>query len=90
MAFFFFFFVTKSVFEQWSRPALGVSGGPDSMALCVLTAKWKTEGLSGVNKTDGFIDGLVAVVVDHGLRQESRDEAELVCSRVSDIGKKKV
>ncbi|KAL0655863.1 hypothetical protein Bca4012_076447 [Brassica carinata] len=68
------------------RIALGVSGGPDSMALCVLTAKWKTEGLSGVNKTDGFIDGLVAVVVDHGLRQESRDEAELVCSRVSDIG----
>ncbi|CAN7126935.1 unnamed protein product [Brassica rapa subsp. narinosa] len=68
------------------RIALGVSGGPDSMALCVLTAKWKTEGLSGVSKTDGFIDGLVAVVVDHGLRQESRDEAELVCSRVSDMG----
>ncbi|WZZ03571.1 hypothetical protein YC2023_089492 [Brassica napus] len=61
-------------------------GGPDSMALCVLTAKWKTEGLSGVSKTDGFIDGLVAVVVDHGLRQESRDEAELVCFRVSDMG----
>ncbi|KAJ0234666.1 tRNA(Ile)-2-lysyl-cytidine synthase [Hirschfeldia incana] len=68
------------------RIALGVSGGPDSMALCVLTAKWKTEGLSGVNKTDGFIDGLVAVIVDHGLRQESKDEAELVCSRVSDMG----
>ncbi|KAJ4894501.1 Adenine nucleotide alpha hydrolases-like superfamily protein [Raphanus sativus] len=68
------------------RIALGVSGGPDSMALCVLTAKWKTEGSSGVNKTDGFIDGLVAVVVDHGLRQESKDEAELVCSRVSDMG----
>ncbi|KAG2306910.1 hypothetical protein Bca4012_084134 [Brassica carinata] len=68
------------------RIALGVSGGPDSMALCVLTAKWKTEGLSDVSKTDGFIDGLVAVVVDHGLRQESKDEAELVCSRVSDMG----
>lgn len=56
------------------------------MALCVLTAKWKTEGLSCVNKTDGFIDGLVAIVVDHGLRQESKDEAELVCSRVSQMG----
>ncbi|CAD5324040.1 unnamed protein product [Arabidopsis thaliana] len=69
-----------------NRIALGVSGGPDSMALCVLTAKWKTEGLSCVNKTDGFIDGLVAIVVDHGLRQESKDEAELVCSRVSQMG----
>ncbi|CAH8383052.1 unnamed protein product [Eruca vesicaria subsp. sativa] len=68
------------------RIALGVSGGPDSMALCVLTAKWKTEGLSGVNKTDGFIDGLVAVIVDHGLRQESKDEAQLVSSRVSEMG----
>ncbi|VVB15010.1 unnamed protein product [Arabis nemorensis] len=68
------------------RIALGVSGGPDSMALCVLTAKWKTEGLSGVNKTDGFIDGLVAIVVDHGLRQESKDEADVVCCRVSEMG----
>ncbi|XP_019097100.1 PREDICTED: uncharacterized protein LOC104766387 [Camelina sativa] len=68
------------------RIALGVSGGPDSMALCVLAAKWKTEGLGCVNKSDGFIDGLVAVVVDHGLRQESKDEAQLVCSRVSEMG----
>lgn len=56
------------------------------MALCVLTAKWKTEGLSCVERRDGFIDGLVAVVVDHGLRQESKDEAELVSSRVSEMG----
>ncbi|CAA7045775.1 unnamed protein product [Microthlaspi erraticum] len=68
------------------RIALGVSGGPDSMALCVLTAKWKTEGLISVEKRDGFIDGLVAVVVDHGLRQESKDEAVLVRSRVSEMG----
>ncbi|CAN8268602.1 unnamed protein product [Cochlearia groenlandica] len=68
------------------RIALGVSGGPDSMALCVLTAKWKTQGLSCVNDTDGFIDGLVAIIVDHGLRQESKDEAEAVCSRVSHMG----
>ncbi|KAL1190554.1 tRNA(Ile)-lysidine synthase [Cardamine amara subsp. amara] len=66
--------------------ALGVSGGPDSMALCVLTANWKTQGLSCVNDKDGFIDGLVAIVVDHGLRQESKNEAELVCSRVSQMG----
>ncbi|XP_010532861.1 PREDICTED: uncharacterized protein LOC104808766 isoform X2 [Tarenaya hassleriana] len=68
------------------RIALGVSGGPDSMALSVLTANWKTEGQNGVNKTDGLIDGLVAIVVDHGLRQESKDEAEAVSCRVSEMG----
>ncbi|PPR97133.1 hypothetical protein GOBAR_AA23530 [Gossypium barbadense] len=66
--------------------ALGVSGGPDSMALCVLAASWKTEGLYGVDNSGKFIDGLLAIIVDHGLRSESKDEASLVGNRVSEIG----
>lgn len=68
-----------------NRIALGVSGGPDSMALCVLAANWKTEGLNGIAKKDGFIDGLLAIIVDHGLRAESKDEAIQVRHRVSDM-----
>ncbi|XP_027068117.1 uncharacterized protein [Coffea arabica] len=70
------------------RLALGVSGGPDSMALCVLAAMWKREGQCGIEVIDssGFIDGLMAIVVDHGLRRESKEEANLVCSRVTKMG----
>ncbi|KAH7572574.1 hypothetical protein ACOSP7_015376 [Xanthoceras sorbifolium] len=68
------------------RIALGVSGGPDSMALCVLTANWKTEGQNVVGDDGGFIDGLLAIIVDHGLREESQEEAKMVSSRVSDMG----
>ncbi|GAV78437.1 ATP_bind_3 domain-containing protein, partial [Cephalotus follicularis] len=69
------------------RIALGVSGGPDSMALCVLTTNWKIEGLlDGVNQTGGFVDGLLAIIVDHGLRAESKQEANIVSSRVSRMG----
>ncbi|XP_021903238.1 uncharacterized protein LOC110818616 isoform X1 [Carica papaya] len=68
------------------RIALAVSGGPDSMALCVLTANWKTDGPNAVGHLGGFIDGLLAVIVDHGLRAESRDEANLVLRRVSEMG----
>lgn len=66
--------------------ALGVSGGPDSMALCVLAANWKTEGLYGFENSGKIIDGLLAIIVDHGLRSESKDEASLVRNRVSEMG----
>ncbi|KAI9119314.1 hypothetical protein K1719_009989 [Acacia pycnantha] len=66
------------------RIALGVSGGPDSMALCVLTLWWKTAGLKAQN--GGFIDGLIAIMVDHGLRAESKLEADVVSQRVSKMG----
>ncbi|MQL91738.1 hypothetical protein Taro_024343, partial [Colocasia esculenta] len=60
------------------RIALGVSGGPDSMALCVLTAGWKSSGLMGKSEGSGFVDGLLGIVVDHRLRPESTDEANLI------------
>ena len=66
--------------------AVGVSGGPDSMALCVLTASWKS---SGKNENSAFVDGLLGIVVDHKLRPESTDEANLVCSRVLNLGKRR-
>ncbi|PON50553.1 tRNA(Ile)-lysidine synthase [Parasponia andersonii] len=68
------------------RVALGVSGGPDSMALCVLAAHWKTNGLNTNRDSDGFINGLLAIIVDHGLRAESKEEANIVSRRVSTMG----
>ncbi|KAG6587963.1 hypothetical protein SDJN03_16528, partial [Cucurbita argyrosperma subsp. sororia] len=68
------------------RIALGVSGGPDSMALCVLMAGWKMDSLNATGKSSTFIDGLLAIVVDHGLRAESRDEANVVRNRVTQMG----
>ncbi|XP_022749822.1 uncharacterized protein LOC111299109 [Durio zibethinus] len=72
--------------KRRNRIALGVSGGPDSMALCILAANWKTEGLCGNGDSGKFIDGLLAIIVDHGLRPESKDEASLVGHRVSEMG----
>ncbi|KAL3532450.1 hypothetical protein ACH5RR_005971 [Cinchona calisaya] len=74
--------------KRHHRLALGVSGGPDSVALCVLAAMWTRDANSsiGLNDSSGFIEGLMAIVVDHGLRPESRDEANLVCRRVTNMG----
>ncbi|XP_015688887.2 uncharacterized protein LOC102705885 [Oryza brachyantha] len=72
------------------RVAVGVSGGPDSMALCVLAAAWKRAGEEreggGAGNASGFVDGLLGVVVDHGLRPESADESRLVRDRVRGMG----
>lgn len=58
------------------------------MALCVLAANWKTEGRYRYESDNSgqFIDGLLAIIVDHGLRSESKDEASLVGHRVSEMG----
>lgn len=66
--------------------AIGVSGGPDSMALCALTAFWKAQGFNGKCDSEGFIDGILAIIVDHGLRAESTEEASIVSNRVAKMG----
>ncbi|KAL5727821.1 tRNA(Ile)-lysidine synthetase [Ranunculus cassubicifolius] len=37
------------------RIAMGVSGGPDSVALCVLAAGWKSDAQIGKDETNGWI-----------------------------------
>ncbi|KAL8503795.1 hypothetical protein ACS0TY_022497 [Phlomoides rotata] len=68
------------------RIAIAVSGGPDSIALCVLTGGWKTENFDDAIKGSKPVEGLLAIVVDHGLRTESAEEANLVRRRVLDMG----
>src|SRR5205085_2119324 len=60
----------KRLFADWkSAPAivLAVSGGPDSIALMWLAARWRRALARGPR--------LVAVTVDHGLRPEAAREA---------------
>ncbi|GBQ56299.1 tRNA lysidine(34) synthetase TilS [Komagataeibacter swingsii] len=52
--------------------AVAVSGGADSMALAILARQWRHD--------------VVALVVDHGLRAESRSEAEQTLTRLSMLG----
>lgn len=54
-------------FELVPRLAVGVSGGPDSLALALLAAEW-------VGARHG---SLIALIVDHGLRPEAAAEAGL-------------
>ena len=63
----------KTLFDPLARAAsliLAISGGPDSTALLVLAARWRSARKSGPK--------LVAVTVDHGLRRSSAAEARAV------------
>jgi tRNA(Ile)-lysidine synthase len=63
----------KRLFADWkTAPALllAVSGGPDSIALMWLAARWRSALARGPR--------LVAVTVDHGLRTEAAAEAREV------------
>ena len=63
----------KALFADWkAAPALllAVSGGPDSMALMWLAARWRNALTQGPR--------LIAVTVDHGLRSEAAAEARNV------------
>jgi tRNA(Ile)-lysidine synthase len=63
----------KRLFADWkAAPALllAVSGGPDSMALMWLAARWRNALARGPR--------LIAVTVDHGLRSEAAAEARSV------------
>ncbi|MXN65401.1 tRNA lysidine(34) synthetase TilS [Stappia sp. GBMRC 2046] len=53
------------------RIAVGVSGGPDSLALLYILSRWRAEDRSR---------GIVAFTVDHGLRPEAADEAAHVAA----------
>ncbi|XP_051131389.1 uncharacterized protein LOC127251649 isoform X2 [Andrographis paniculata] len=67
--------------------AMAVSGGPDSIALCILTAGWKFDYFDAETKgSSKSNDGLLAIVVDHRLRAESAEEANLVHNRITDMG----
>ncbi|WP_158044976.1 tRNA lysidine(34) synthetase TilS [Skermanella pratensis] len=57
-------------FEPRPRVAVGVSGGPDSLALCLLLKAW-------ADRSGG---SLLALTVDHGLRHNAAEEAVQVGS----------
>ena len=57
---------------------LAVSGGPDSTALMVLSARWR--------KTLKNKPELIAVTVDHGLRKEAKREAAAVARLARKLG----
>jgi tRNA(Ile)-lysidine synthetase-like protein len=62
-------------FENQPKVALGVSGGPDSMALASLLHKW-------IKLQNGK---LTALVFDHGIRFNSKDESLQVKSMLTDL-----
>jgi tRNA(Ile)-lysidine synthase len=71
----------KALFADLAQaPALviAVSGGPDSTALLVLAARWRSALPKGPQ--------LMAVTIDHGLRPESTREARAVKRLASRLG----
>ncbi|MBR0655277.1 tRNA lysidine(34) synthetase TilS [Plastoroseomonas arctica] len=78
--------VSQDEFAAWMRPlgpfgarprlAAGVSGGPHSLALAWLAQAWAAERGGS----------LLALIVDHGLRAGSAEEARRVRDRLSDAG----
>ncbi len=61
---------TLGPFEQRPRVAVAVSGGPDSLCLCLLAAGWAAARGGAVS----------ALTVDHGLRPEAAEEARQVAA----------
>ncbi|MEH6952262.1 tRNA lysidine(34) synthetase TilS [Nitrobacter sp. NHB1] len=71
----------KRLFADWKAAralVLGVSGGPDSMALMWLAARWRRAMTRGPD--------LIAVTVDHGLRCGSAREARDVKRLATSLG----
>lgn len=62
-------------FEELSSIAVGLSGGPDSMALTKLLSLWSAS-VDGPN--------IHALIVDHGLRKEAAEEARSTLEQVQD------
>jgi tRNA(Ile)-lysidine synthase len=71
----------KTLFDPLARAVsliLAVSGGPDSTALLMLAARWRSARRSGPK--------LLAVTVDHGLRRSSASEARAVKRLAARLG----
>ena len=62
-----------------SLVGLGISGGPDSMALAFLFSQLRKEGLVPGLRVKGLI-------VDHKARSDSTSEAHQVASWLEDMG----
>lgn len=68
--------LTDLIGDNVFKIALGVSGGPDSMALChFLSSRLAALGLSEIH----------ALIIDHGLREDSEQEAQMVKSWLEDF-----
>lgn len=67
-----------SPYAKMSCLALAVSGGPDSMALLWLAAKWRAGRKTG--------PALIVLTVDHGLRPQAKAEARLVARMAAQLG----
>ncbi len=63
---------------RFPRLALAVSGGVDSMALLHLIARWRAE--------DAIRKEATVLTIDHGLRANSREEAEMVGRMAACLG----
>ncbi len=59
-----------AMLARFDHLIVAVSGGPDSMALMVLAAEWRARTSPSL--------ALSVATVDHGLRPQSRSEAEMV------------
>ncbi|HET6375380.1 MAG TPA: tRNA lysidine(34) synthetase TilS, partial [Methylocella sp.] len=71
----------SDIFKPWENARgilLGVSGGPDSVALMLLAARWSREAPSR--------PPVRVATVDHGLRKGSREEAEAVSRWAGALG----
>ncbi|KAG0572708.1 hypothetical protein KC19_VG119200 [Ceratodon purpureus] len=68
--------------QPLDRIAIAVSGGPDSMALCLLAKQW----WQGFRDSGVYAEKPTGIVVDHGLRPESAAEALQVQRWVSNLG----
>lgn len=58
--------------------ALAVSGGPDSLALMAMAARWREQSTAGPR--------LLVLSVDHGLRTSSGEEVARVCELADTLG----
>ena len=63
-------------FESSPALAVAVSGGADSLALCLLAQEWAAQRGAAIT----------ALTVDHGLRAGSADEAAVVGDRLRSRG----